>query len=302
MKKRTNEQQAMHVSRVTIIWNMALTAFKLFAGIFAGSAAMVSDAVHSASDVLSTVIVMIGIRVSSRQADKEHPYGHERFESVAAIILAAILCATGLGIGYRGARNIIGGNYEQLAVPGILALVAAIASIVVKECMYRYTQKTAKRINSGALKADAWHHRSDALSSLGSMTGIIGARLGFPVLDSVACLVICAFIVKAALDIFRDSVKKMTDTACDERFTESVRKTVLEQDGVQAIDSLRTRLFGSKIYIDVDICTDGSSTLYESHAIAERVHDKIESVFPDVKHCMVHVNPFVTKQDENTGD
>ena len=292
MKKRTKEQQAMHVSWVTILWNVILSAFKLFAGIFANSAAMVSDAVHSVSDVLSTFIVMIGVKVSSKQADKEHPYGHERFESVAAIILAVILAATGLGIGYNGAMNVISGDYAHLAVPGILALVAAIVSIIVKEGMYWYTRTTAKRINSGALMADAWHHRSDALSSICSLVGILGARLGFPVLDSVACLVICLFIVKAAVDIFRDSIRKMTDTACDDSITENIRDAVLAQEGVRGIDSLRTRLFGNKIYIDVDICTDGSATLYEGHAIAQKVHDEIEALFPDVKHCMVHVNPF----------
>lgn len=296
MKKQSNEQQAMRVAWITIAFNVLLSAFKLFAGIFAGSAAMVSDAVHSASDVLSTVIVMAGVKVSSRQADKEHPYGHERYESVAAIILAVILAATGLGIGFSGFRNIVSGDYEQMAMPGLLALIAAIVSIIVKEAMYWFTRRTARRINSGALMADAWHHRSDALSSVGSMLGVAGARLGFPVLDSVACLVICVFILKAAIDIFRDSVKKMTDTACDDNLVESVRQTVLSQEGVRGIDSLRTRLFGNKIYIDVDICTDGNATLFESHEIAERVHEKIEAMFPDVKHCMVHVNPY----DENS--
>lgn len=297
MKNRTNEEQAMHVSWVTIVWNVALSAFKLFAGIFANSAAMVSDAVHSASDVLSTIIVMVGVKISSKESDKEHPYGHERFESVAAIILAVILAATGLGIGYDGMKKIISGDYANLTIPGILALIAAIISIVVKEAMYWYTRQAAKKINSGALMADAWHHRSDALSSIGSFVGIFGARLGFPILDSAACLVICFFILKAAFAIFMDSIKKMTDTACDDALTEEIREIVLEQDEVLGIDSLRTRLFGNKVYVDVDISTNGNSTLFESHAVAQTVHDEIEKLFPDVKHCMVHVNPSKEKFD-----
>jgi len=287
----SNEKQAYHVSLITIIGNIILSAFKLFAGIFANSAAMVSDAVHSASDVFSTFIVIIGIKISAKESDKEHPYGHERYECAVAIILAVILAATGIGIGYSGVSSIITGNYAHMAVPGILALIAAVISIISKEVMYWYTRAAAKHINSGALMADAWHHRSDAMSSIGSLLGILGARLGFPLFDSIACLIICIFILKAALSIFIDSIKKMTDTACDDSLIESIHETILRQDGVICIDCLRTRLFGNKVYIDVDISTNGNVTLYEGHAVAEKVHDEIETLYPEVKHCMVHMNP-----------
>lgn len=291
MKSRTDKQQAMHVSMVTITWNILLSAFKFFAGIYAHSAAMVSDAVHSASDVLSTIVVMIGFKISTKESDKTHPYGHERYESVAALILAVILGVTGVGIGYAGGRNIFSGDYTLLAVPGVLALIAAILSIVIKEIMYWYTRATAKRINSGAMMADAWHHRSDALSSVGSLIGIAGARMGYPVLDSVACLIISLFIIKVAYDIFMDSIRKMTDTACDDALVEEIRETILRQDGVIRIDNMKTRLFGNKIYVDVDISAQGNITLHEGHGVANRVHDEIEARFPNVKHCMVHVNP-----------
>ena len=141
--------------------------------------------------------------------------------------------------------------------------------------------------------ADAWHHRSDALSSIGSFVGVFGARLGFPILDPLACIVICFFILKAAIDIFRDAIGKMTDKACDEQITEKMRQVILSQEAVEGIDQMQTRLFGDKIYVDVEIRTDGSATLERAHNIAQRVHDAIEEEFPKVKHCMVHVNPAI---------
>lgn len=287
-----NSKVVIKISLISIIVNILLTAFKMIAGIFSNSGAMVSDAVHSASDVFSTIIVIIGAKISQKDSDKEHPYGHERMECVAAIILSAILFFTGLIIGYTGFIKIIEGNYESLAMPGLLSLIAAIVSIVCKELMYQITMIVAKRVNSTALKADAWHHRSDAFSSIGSFIGIFAARVGFPILDSVASVVICLFILKAAIDIFRDAISKMTDQSCDEETVKKMSEEIFAQDGVLKIDQIKTRLFGDKIYVDIEIATDGNITLFESHEIAQRVHDCIEEKFPTVKHCMVHVNPF----------
>ncbi len=285
------EQTAMRVSRVSILVNLLLSVAKLFAGVFAASGAMISDAVHSASDVFSTILVMIGIRLSGKEADREHPYGHERMECVAAILLAVVLAITGWEIGVSGLKKIVAGHYESLAVPGVLALAAAVLSVAVKEWMYWYTRFYAKKINSSALMADAWHHRSDSLSSVGAFVGILGARLGFPVMDPLASVVICLFILKAAYDIFRDAIDKMLDTACDPALEQELREFVLRQQGVQGVDLLRTRTFGSRIYVDVDITADGDMTLREAHGIAERVHEGIERQFDQVKHIMVHVNP-----------
>ncbi|WP_432617458.1 cation diffusion facilitator family transporter, partial [Butyricicoccus sp.] len=190
---RTSEQTAMRVSMVSIVGNIVLSLFKLFAGIVAHSGAMISDAVHSASDVFSSIVVIIGVKLSAKASDKEHPYGHERMECVAAVILAGILLATGLGIGLEAIKNIISRDYQSLAIPGVLAEVAAVISIASKEAMYQYTRWNAKKIDSSALMADAWHHRSDALSSIGALLGIFGARMGYPVLDPVASLIICVF-------------------------------------------------------------------------------------------------------------
>ena len=251
---------------------------------------MLSDAIHSASDVFSTFVVMIGIKIASKEPDEEHPYGHERMECVAAIILATILCITGLGIGKNALSNITG-NSGEMAVPGMLALIAAIVSIIVKEAMFWYTRHYAKMIDSGALMADAWHHRSDALSSIGAFIGIIFARMGYVMMDSIACLVICVFIVKAAYDIFKDAIDKMVDKSCSLEVEAEIRTIVMSVDGVKGIDSLSTRLFGNKMYVDIEIRADGEKTLNETHEIAEAVHDSIEAQFEKVKHIMVHVNP-----------
>ncbi len=284
------EKTATRVSLVSVAGNAALSVFKLLAGILAHSGAMISDAVHSASDVLSSFIVIIGVKLSAREADRDHPYGHERFECVAAIVLAVVLAVTGLLIGTGAVENIRAGA-DAAAVPGLLALVAAAVSILCKEAMYWYTRHYAKRLNSAALMANAWHHRSDARSSVGALIGIAGARLGYPVLEPIASLLICLFILKAAYDIFKDATGKMVDRACDAETEQRIADCVLAEEDVLGIDRLQTREFGSKIYVDLEIRVDGSLPLVEAHAIAEQVHDRIEAEFPAVKHIMVHVNP-----------
>ena len=288
------EKTATRVSLVSVAGNAALSLFKLLAGVLAHSGAMISDAVHSASDVLSSFIVIIGVKLAAREADREHPYGHERFECVAAIVLSVVLAGTGVLIGYRALRQIVGGGAAP-TVPGLLALIAAVVSIVCKEAMYWYTRHYAKLLNSPALMANAWHHRSDALSSVGALIGIAGARLGAPVMEPIASVVICLFILKAAYDIFRDATGKMVDRACDAETERKLSDCVLEQPEVLGIDRLQTREFGSKIYVDLEIRLDGRLPLSESHDIAEQVHDRIEAEFPAVKHIMVHVNPGETR-------
>lgn len=294
LKQETGSEKkiAMRVSTISIVINLLLSLLKFLAGIFAKSGAMISDAVHSASDVFSTFVVMIGVTFSEKSSDEEHPYGHERLECVASLILAVILAATGAGIGFAGLEKITSANQTALEIPGKLALIAAIVSIIVKEWMYWFTRAAAKKINSGALMADAWHHRSDALSSVGSFVGIFGARMGFPVLDPIASVVICLFIEKAAFDIFKDSIDKMVDKSCTDEEIAAMRELILSQQGVEEIDEIKTRLFGSKVYVDVEIAMDGSKALIEAHAVAEQVHDEIEKNFSAVKHCMVHVNPL----------
>ncbi len=300
METGPEQKTAMHVSAVSVAVNLLLSLFKLLAGIVANSGAMISDAIHSASDVFSTFIVMVGVVMAGKKSDEEHPYGHERMECVASIILATILAITGLGIGSAGFQKVIGSDSGELQMPGMLALVAAVISIVVKEWMYWFTRAAAKKINSGALMADAWHHRSDALSSVGAFVGVFGARMGFPILDPLASIVICVFIEKAAWDIFKDAMDKMVDKSCPDCMLQEMKSIILQQQGVEGVDDIKTRLFGSKIYVDVEILVNGDKTLVEAHEVAERVHGMIEHAFADVKHCMVHVNPLLTDAKPET--
>ena len=285
------------LSTVGIAGNIALVVFKLYAGIAGHSGAMVSDAVHSLSDVFATLVAYIGVRISKKAPDQDHPYGHDRLECVASMILGMILLATGFGIGLNGVKQIAAGHYEQLAVPSAIALAAAVVSIVSKEVMFWYTRYYAKKLNSSAFMADAWHHRSDALSSVGSLIGIGGAMLGVPVMEPIACVAICLCILKVAYNILKDSIDKMLDTACSPEYEASLRSFIAEQDGVRRVDKLQTRRFGSKIYIDAEIGVVGSISLFEAHAIAESVHNAVEKRDQEIKHIMIHENP-VADEDE----
>ena len=286
------ERTAMIVSINSIIGNLLLSVGKLFAGFVAHSAAMVSDGIHSASDVLSTLVVMAGVRYANKASDKQHQYGHERMECIAAIILATMLTMVALAIGYNGYEKIFSENSTELTIPGQLALWAAVISIVMKEAMFWYTKNAAEKINSGALMADAWHHRSDALSSVGSFVGILGARMGYPILDPLASIIICLMILYASYEVFADAVHKMVDHSCDEKTTQELIDLIHRVPGVEHVDSITTRIFGNRIYVDVEISVDDMLPLIEAHHIAETTHAAIEANFPLVKHCMVHVNPM----------
>lgn len=287
-------KKANRVSVITIIVNLVLAVLKFAVGAAAKSQALISDAVHSASDVVSTIAVIFGINLSAKKSDKKHPYGHERIECIFSVVLAMILFATGIGIGISAAETIIKG--KEIEIPGKAALAAAVISIAVKEWMYHYTKRAAKKLNSSAMMADAWHHRSDALSSVGSFIGIGGAMIGIPILEPAASILICIFIAKAAFDIFMDAVNRLIDSSCPEEETESMKKIISAIEGVRKIDMIRTRRFGSRVYVDVEISEDGNLNLISAHDIAERVHNKIEESFPDVKHCMVHVNPYLQEK------
>lgn len=300
-KEKTTEQIIRQVSAVDGVGNILLSAFKVLAGIAGHSSAMISDGIHSLTDVVATVVAVIGVRLAGKDADREHPYGHDRLECVASLILSAILILTGVGIGYTGIRDILqaDGSGSDGAAPGMIALVAAVVSIAVKESMFWFTCSCAKKIHSSAFMADAWHNRSDAISSVGALIGILGARAGYPVLDSVASIVICGFILKVAIHIFCDAIVKMVDSSCPEEFENQLLDCIRRQEGVAGVDLLHTRMFGEKVYVDTEISIDGAKTLQEAHAIAEQVHDRIEEQFPTVKHIMVHMNPAAVSCTES---
>lgn len=279
------------LSSVGIHGNLLLSAFKLFAGIAGASSAMISDAVHSLSDVLATLISKIGAELSNKAPDEEHPYGHDKIESFATVILGAILIGTGMAIGISAVKKLVSPTLDEAGLPTVLPMIAAVVSIVSKEAMYRYTMHYATELNSSVFKADAWHHRSDALSSIGALFGIGAARLGFPAAEPVASLIICVFIVKIGVGILIDALRTLVDSTCGSGFEQQLRECVLSVPGVVGIDLLRTRRFGSSAYADLEISVDRSLSVVEAHDIAEQVHQYAESTFKDLKHIMIHVNP-----------
>ncbi|MDO4502782.1 MAG: cation diffusion facilitator family transporter [Coriobacteriia bacterium] len=276
---------------VGIAGNCALTAFKLIAGIVGNSAAMVSDAIHSLSDVLATAIAYAGTKLGQKAPDESHPYGHDRFECLASILLGVILVVTGVGIGYGGVMALLSGAAESSA-PSVIALVAAVVSILTKEAMFQYTRHHARRIKSSAFEADAWHHRSDAMSSVGALIGIGASMAGFHAGDAIAAIVICLFIFKVAWEVIMGAVNNLLDTPCGPETQAAIRTTLEAVPGIQRIDVLRTRAFGSKIFVDAEVALDGSLTLTQAHNIIEEAHDQVEQDFPDVRHIMIHPNPL----------
>ena len=289
-------------STVGIVGNILLSAFKLLAGIVGRSGAMVSDAVHSLSDVFATLIALIGVKLAGRGADKDHPYGHEQIENLATLGIGLALFGVGAVLCYQGATDTLegwraiaaekaGGEPFEPTIPSKLALLAAVVSILVKEAMFWFTIINARKINSPAFVADAWHHRSDAFSSIGSLIGVLGARLGFPLLDPIAAIVISLFILKVAYDILRESALCVVDVACDEELEAQIKERVEAYPTVDHVDLLRTRKFGSRVYVELEIAVDGNKTVYAAHWIAHEVHNIVEREFPAVKHVMVHVNP-----------
>ena len=297
MKESVLHTRAVRISFISIAVNLLLSLLKLIAGLAGNSSAMIADAVHSASDVFTTVIVIASLFVAARKPDSEHEYGHQKYESLAALFLGILLAHVGVKIGISGARSLISGAFRTAARPTAMAAAAAVISVVVKELMFRVTITAAKKERSNALAADAWHHRSDALSSVGSLAGVLFSMNGFPFMDPAAGLVICIFILKTALEIVLDAVKALTDSSCDKKTENAIRAEVLSVPEVRAVDMLKTRVFGSGIYVDLEIAIDRSMSFEEAHRTAEAVHDRIESTFPEVWHCMVHANPAGTGEE-----
>lgn len=284
---------ACHISVKGMLVNLALFAIKGVSGILIHSVSLLSDAVHSLTDIFSTLVVLIGLKFSCKPADKEHPYGHERVECIFAFLLGIMLFTVGGTISYEGickmqAHKPVDPGFSVLSM---IAIFSAVISIAAKEWMYRFTIKCARRIGSPSLTADAWHHRSDAVSSVGSLIGVIGICIGHPMADVWACFIISLFIFKAAYDICADACRRMIDTSADGELIEQIREKILENGRVLSIDILKTRQFGSKLYVDIEITLDSHMSFVEAHETAHAIHDKLEKDLPEIKHCMIHVNP-----------
>lgn len=294
MTHSTREQIGNRTILITVVMNIFLSLIKLLAGFIGHSTSMISDGVHSLSDVISSIGVFIGLRISQKPADIDHPYGHEKFEAVLSKILAFILFLTGLSIGYSAIETIVSSSY---IIPKMMTIWAALLSIGVKEWMYHYTIRQAKKIESTALAADAWHHRSDSLSSIGALIGIIGARLGFPILDPLAALVITLIILKVAIGIFVEATNQVIDKAASPELVNEIIQQIQSVNGVLAIDSLKTRVHSNRIYVDLEISVEATLSLIEAHTIAEAVHYQLEQNIHKIKHCTVHVNPLKLPSD-----
>ena len=294
MTHSTREQIGNRTILITVVMNIFLSLIKLLAGFIGHSTSMISDGVHSLSDVISSIGVFIGLRISQKPADIDHPYGHEKFEAVLSKILAFILFLTGLSIGYSAIETIVSSSY---IIPKMMTIWAALLSIGVKEWMYHYTIRQAKKIESTALAADAWDHRSDSLSSIGALIGIIGARLGFPILDPLAALVITLIILKVAIEIFVEATNQVIDKAASPELVNEIIQQIQSVNGVLAIDSLKTRVHSNRIYVDLEISVEATLSLIEAHTIAEAAHYQLEQNIHKIKHCTVHVNPLKLPSD-----
>lgn len=284
-----NYREGIVLSLWTLGLNFLLGSVKLAAGLWGRSSAMVADAAHSYSDCASTVAVIAGLKMASKSADDDHPYGHEKYELIFANILSILLGLTAVKIGYDALMVIAHGSYQ---VPGLAPLLAAVFSVAVKEVMYRLTLRKAKKIGSVAMEADAWHHRSDALSSVGAFVGILGARLGLPVLDPVTGLLVSILVLKVAIDLYRKSVSGLVDSSTDAETVARIRQLLADIDGIEEVSGLKTRVFGASAYADVTIKVDGTMTVEEGHDIATLAHNKIEANLPKIKHIMVHIEPM----------
>ena len=287
----TRYDEANKVTTLSIIWNIILTIIKIFAGVVGKSSAMIADGLHSASDIISSVGVLIGNRISRAPNDKEHNYGHEKAETLVSFLLAILLILVSLKIGIGGIQSLF--HLEDVQIPTVLPLIVSVISIAIKEYQYRITIKVANKINSPALKADAWHHRSDALSSVAAFIGIGGALLGFKALDPLASIAVAFFVAKVGLDILKDSTNELMDYSIHPDQESQIKDIANNTNGVINLGELRTRKHGAMAYVDLTICVEKDLTVFEGHEIAHNLEVDILNNMQFVKGITVHVEPCI---------
>lgn len=293
--EHSRENEIYRVTLVGSAVNVLLLIFKFVAGIVGHSAAMMADAVHSLSDFVTDVIVLVFVRISSKPQDKGHDYGHGKYETLATTIIGLALLAVAVGIIVGGAYKIASWlQGEELAAPGMLALWAALVSIVLKEGVYRYTIIKARKLNSQAVEANAWHHRSDALSSIGTAVGIGGAILlgeRWTVLDPLASVVVGAFIVKVSWDLLKSGLGELMERSLPDNVEREILSYVATIDGVSEPHDLRTRRIGNRYAIELHIYMDGNITLTQAHDKATEVEQLLRHHYGEETHVAVHVEP-----------
>ncbi len=288
-------KEAIRVEVIGVTTNLGLFVLKLIAGIVGKSGAMISDAIHTGSDVFADLIAIMGLQLSKKAEDKQHPYGHEKIECIFTIILGLVLLVVGGEVGYKALVGIwafIQGDVTSIAQPGLIAIVAAVVSIIMKEGLFQYVIRKAKKLNSPTLKATAWHHRSDSLSSIGALIGIVGARFGITVMDAAASLIICVIVIKIGLEVLTTSVKNLIDTSVDDEVVNEIYETSRNFEGVEDVIDIKTRHFGHRFYAEIVIGCKHTLSLEEGHQIAEALHEQLEEDLPNVKHVFVHVDPI----------
>ncbi|MEW9078464.1 cation diffusion facilitator family transporter [Terrisporobacter glycolicus] len=288
-------EEATKVTLISILWNVILTFIKILGGILGKSNAMIADGLHSASDIISSIGVLIGNKIAKTPNDKEHNYGHEKAETLVSFLLSMLLIGVALKISLNGFNSLL--HLEDVQVPTFLPLIISVISIVIKEYQYRITIKVAKKINSPSLKADAWHHRSDALSSVAAFIGIGGSLLGFKALDPIATVVVGLFVAKVGLDIFKDAINELMDYSIDEKDESQIIAIANCTDGVLNIGELRTRKHGSMAYVDLTICVNKDLTVLQGHEIANKLEISILEELQIVKGITVHVEPCINCDD-----
>ena len=288
-------EETTKVTIISILWNIVLTIIKVLGGILGKSNAMIADGLHSASDIISSIGVLIGNHIAKTPNDKEHNYGHEKAETLVSFLLSILLIFVSLKISLGGINSLF--HLNEVKIPTILPLVISLISIGIKEYQYRITIKVAKMTNSPALKADAWHHISDALSSIAAFIGIGGSILGFKALDPIATIVVGLFVTKVGFDILKDSTNELMDYSLDEKEELQILEIAKSTDGVLNLGELRSRKHGSMAYVDLTICVNKDLTVLQGHEIANKLEISILEELQIVKGITVHVEPCIYCDD-----
>ncbi|MEN8075978.1 cation diffusion facilitator family transporter [Clostridioides difficile] len=288
MENRYDESNKITI--ISILLNIVLTILKIIAGVIGNSTAIIADGLHSASDIITSIGILIGNKISRKPRDEEHQYGHEKAESIVSFILSAVLIIVAIKIGYDGVIDLF--NINTLEIPSVLPLIVSVISIAVKEYQYQITIRVAKKINSSSLKADAWHHRSDALSSIAAFIGIGGAMLGFKVLDPIASIIVAVVVVKVGVDILKSSCGELMDSSISKKDIDQIENIIESDDKIYGIKDFKSRKYGSVAYIDMSIFIDKSKTLEEAHDIADKLEQNIISKLNYIKEINIHTEPF----------
>jgi len=281
--------QAQRVTWIGAGVNLILSILKIVVGTIGHSAALVADGIHSLSDLASDTLVIVAARHGAQPADEDHPYGHARFETAATVVLGVMLLVVAIGIAWdAGLRSL---SAEELLSPGVLAIVIATLSLASKEWLYQYTMLIARRIHSKLLEANAWHHRSDAISSFVVLIGIAGAMIGYPVLDAVAAFIVALMIAQIAWQLISSSFRELVDTAVDDETQQKIIDLITQTDGVVNLHMLRTRMMGSKILVDAHLQVQPRLSVSEGHQIAETVEYLLKNKIDHMQDVTIHIDP-----------